>query len=164
MSARSFHLLIALLLGLCFSVSSSHVVASDVAKSGANPGEWTMDFDAAKQLAASRNLPILINFTGSDWCGWCQIMDTRVFADKEWSEYAKEKLVLVTIDFPNDTTIVPEHFVARNEELAKKFEIQGFPTYVLLKSDASTEVARLGAGRNKTAASFIGEVEAALAK
>ncbi len=136
--------------------------ASDVATSGAEPGQWTMDFDAAKKAAAERNLPILINFTGSDWCGWCKIMDSRVFAEQEWKDYAKDKLLLVTIDFPNDASIVPEPFVARNQALAEQFEVQGFPTYVLLKSDASTEVARLGAGRDKTPGSFIEEVEAAL--
>ncbi len=146
----------------CLAVFSISAFASDVAKEGAQAGKWTMDYDAALKLAKEKNLPILINFTGSDWCGWCKLMDESVFAKKEWQEYAAEKLVLVTIDFPQDQSIVPQKWVARNEELSAKWGIKGYPTYVLLASDGAKEIARLGAGRDKTPESFIQEVEDAL--
>ena len=78
-----------------------------VATSGAELGKWTMDFDAAKTLAAEKEVPILINFTGSDWCGWCKLMDREVFSKAEWQQYAAESLVLVWIDFPRDKALVP---------------------------------------------------------
>ncbi len=44
--------------------------AEAIQTEGAKVGHWTMDFEAAKKIAAEKNLPLLLNFTGSDWCGW----------------------------------------------------------------------------------------------
>ena len=85
--------------------------AASPATEGAKVGEWTMDFDAAKTLAKEKNLPILMNFTGSDWCGWCKVMDRSVFSKPKWDAYAKKNLVLVFIDFPQNKALVPMHFV-----------------------------------------------------
>ena len=54
---------------LAFAFAASAASAAAPAHDGATPGEWTMDFDAAKSLAADTGRPILLNFTGSDWCG-----------------------------------------------------------------------------------------------
>ena len=42
-------------------------------------GEWTQDVEAAQELARKENKYTLLNFTGSDWCGWCKLMDEHVF-------------------------------------------------------------------------------------
>jgi thioredoxin-related protein len=136
--------------------------ASEVAKEGAEVGKWTMDYEAATKLAKDKKLPLLLNFTGSDWCGWCKLMDGNVYAKSEWNEFAAKNLVLVTIDFPQDKSIVPPRFVAKNEELKGKFGIRGFPSYVILDSDADTKLGQLGAGQDKTPESFIKEVEGVL--
>ncbi len=139
--------------------SLPNLQANEVATEGAELGKWTMDYAAAAELAKTKNVPMLLNFTGSDWCGWCKHMDKEVYAKPEWSEYAAKGLVLVTIDFPNDKSIVPEKFVDQNKELAAKFGIPGFPTYVILDSDGETKLGQLGAGPDYTPASFIAEVE-----
>lgn len=126
--------------------------------SGAALGEWTMDFDAAKKLAAEKNKPLFINFTGSDWCGWCKLMDRNVFAKPEWQAYAKANLVLVWIDFPNDETLVPVELAPRNQALSKEFDVKGYPTYIVLESDGKTRLGRLGASREATPESFVREV------
>ena len=136
--------------------------ASEVAKDGAEVGKWTMDFDAAAKLAAEKKLPMLLNFTGSDWCGWCKLMDESVYAKKEWQDYAAANLILVTIDFPQDEKLVPEKYAARNGRLQEQFKVEGYPTYVLLDVDAKTEIGRLGAGQDKTPKIFIAEVQDAL--
>jgi thiol-disulfide isomerase/thioredoxin len=136
--------------------------AGEVATEGATPGAWTMDLEAAQKLAKEKDLPLLLNFTGSDWCGWCKLMDKSVFAEEAWKTYAAQKLVLVTLDFPRDKSIVPEKFVARNRELSEKFGVQGYPTYVVLDADGTTELGRLGAGRDKTPRSFQDEVNGLL--
>ncbi len=152
-----------ILAALCSAAMTTTLSASDVATTGATPGQWTMDLDAAKEVAKEKDLPLLLNFTGSDWCGWCKLMDKNVFADKEWAGFAHDKLLLVTIDFPQDKSIVPEPFVARNKKLEAEHGVEGYPTYVLLDSDGKTELARLGAGEEKTAKSFAEEIEGALA-
>ncbi len=125
---------------------------------GAEPGRWTMDYDAAKRVAAERQLPLLLNFTGSDWCGWCKLMDKAVFSKPAWEKYAKANLMLVWIDFPNDKALVPEKYVARNDALKASFGIQGYPTYVLLDADGKTPLGSLGASAEMTSDLFIDEI------
>ena len=146
---------ISVLLGILLLSISSSVLAADADLTGAKPGKWTMDLDAAKKLAKSEQLPILLNFSGSDWCGWCKLMEKGVFSQKTWKDYAKENILMVVIDFPKDDTIVPKKYLKRNEELKAQFAVEGFPTFVLLDDDAQTELGRLGAGRDKTPESFI---------
>jgi thiol:disulfide interchange protein len=147
------------LIGAVLIASASLALwAAAPATKGAKVGEWTMDFEAAKTLAKEKNLPILINFTGSDWCGWCQLMDRNVFAKPEWETYARKDLVLVFIDFPQDKALVPMHFVARNEALSKQFGVRGYPTYILLASDGATRLGQLGASRNATPEAFIADI------
>ncbi len=137
----------------------STTAAEEVMKEGAKVGAWTMDYSAAKDLAAEKNLPLFVNFTGSDWCGWCKLMDGNVFAKEKWQEFAAENLVLVTIDFPQDESIVPAAYKERNQALAQQYGVQGYPTYVLLTSDKNEEIGRLSASREATPESFIKQVE-----
>ncbi|HAS81822.1 MAG TPA: hypothetical protein DCS43_03895 [Verrucomicrobia bacterium] len=133
-----------------------------VAGETAQPGVWTQDIDAAKVVAKEKAMPILLNFTGSDWCSWCKVMDKNVFSQPEWDAYATDKLLLVKLDFPRDKSLVPAAYVPRNEELKTQFDVAGFPTYVLLDGDGETELGRLGSGKDKTPASFAQEVDRVL--
>ncbi|NOY00222.1 MAG: thioredoxin fold domain-containing protein [Verrucomicrobia bacterium] len=133
--------------------------ADKIQLDGAKVGHWTMDYDAAVKLAAKEKLPLILNFTGSDWCGWCKIMDKNVFAKPEWKKFAAKNAVLVTIDFPQDKSIVPKKYVARNDKLKGEFGVQGYPSYVILDSDGKTKIGQLGAGKDKTPESFIAEFE-----
>jgi thioredoxin-related protein len=147
--------------GLMAVFLQMHAVQAEdeVQLEGAELGHWTMDYDAAVQLAAEKKVPMLINFTGSDWCGWCKLMDGSVFGEEEWKTFATENTVLITVDFPKDKSIVPEKYVDRNKALKEKFGVKGYPTYVILDSDGETVIGQLGAGRDKTPASFIEEYE-----
>ncbi|VGO19893.1 thioredoxin family protein [Pontiella sulfatireligans] len=126
---------------------------------GATPGKWTMDLDAAKQLAEEKQLPILLDFSGSDWCGWCKIMEENVFTQPEWKTYAQENLVMVLLDFPSDKSLVPEKYVERNKALKGEYSVQGYPTFVVLDNDGITELGRLRSGRDKTPESFQAELK-----
>jgi len=140
-------------------VFATGATATEFDIDGATAGKWTMDLDAAKSLAAEKKLPILLNFTGSDWCGWCKIMEENVFSKPEWREYAKDNLVMVFLDFPKDSALLPEKYMMRNNALRMQYGVQGFPTFVVLDHDGSTELGRLNAGRDKTPASFQKEIE-----
>ncbi|HZC35643.1 MAG TPA: thioredoxin family protein [Chthoniobacterales bacterium] len=94
---------------------------------------WQTDYAAAKTAATQQNKYILLDFTGSDWCPYCIKMDKEVFNKPAFSTFAGEKLILVKLDFPrNANQSAAER--AQNQELAKKYGIEGFPTYVLLDS------------------------------
>lgn len=101
---------------------------------GAAEAVWLHDFEAAKAQAKKEGKPIFINFTGSDWCGWCIKLEKEVFKKKEFHEYAKEHLVLMEVDFPNKKE-QPEEVKKQNEKLDKEFKIEGYPTLFLLDAD-----------------------------
>jgi len=100
-------------------------------------GDWLTDFEAAKKVSAESGKPILINFSGSDWCGWCIKLDKEVFAKPEFTSYAKENLVLVHADFPRMKK-QPKAEAAQNKALAATYGVQGFPTVLLV--DATGKV------------------------
>ncbi|MFA6816805.1 MAG: thioredoxin family protein [Lentisphaeria bacterium] len=101
---------------------------------GARLGYWTTDLDAASKLAASQKAPIMLFFTGSDWSKFCQKMKDDVLSKQEWKSWAQKKLVLVYLDFPKNTSKMSKEIIARNDNLQKKFNIESFPTFVLLDS------------------------------
>jgi protein disulfide-isomerase len=92
---------------------------------------WQTDFAAAKSAATQQNKYILLDFTGSDWCPYCIQMDKEVFAKPAFSSFADQKLILVKLDFPRRASQSPAE-KSQNQQLAKQYSIEGFPTYVLL--------------------------------
>jgi len=124
---------------------------------GAEPGVWTMDYEAAKQTAAEKQLPILLFFTGSDWNSTAQSVVKRVFNSPAFDKFAKENnLMLVWADFPEDASLVPEKFAAQNRALFKDvvntrveqdrrwiYPTTAFPVCVLLDSAAEKKLATL---------------------
>jgi len=96
-------------------------------------GIWLTDFDQAKKMAAEKNLPILADFAGSDWCGWCIRLDTEVFSKDEFKKYAKDNVILFLADFPRHKEL-PEKEAKQNETLAEHYGIEGLPTVLLLDS------------------------------
>lgn len=111
---------------------------------------WMTDFEAAKTKAVAENKPLLLDFTGSDWCGWCIKLDKEVFSQEEFKAYANESLVLVELDFPRDASKLPAGVAEQNEALAKKYGIRGFPTILVLTPEGKlvekTGYQRGGAG------------------
>lgn len=96
-------------------------------------GIWLTDYEKAIAAAKEKDLPVLINFSGSDWCIWCIKLMEEVFEKEEFVEYAKENLVLLNLDFPRESAQSKE-VQAANQALAERFGIEGFPTVILLNS------------------------------
>ena len=112
------------------------------AEEAAKAHKWETDFEAAKDRAKAEGKPMLIDFTGSDWCGWCVKLKKEVFDHQEFKDYAAENLVLVELDFPRRKEQSEEE-KAQNAKLAEKYEVRGFPT-ILILSDKGKEIARTG--------------------
>ena len=102
---------------------------------------WLTDFAAAKKQAAADKKPILMFFTGSDWCIWCQRLHEGVLDKPEFADFAK-KLVLVELDFPQEKQL-PAELKKQNAELAEKFKVDGYPCTVVLAADGETVMGRL---------------------
>lgn len=92
---------------------------------------WLTSLAEAKAEAAKRKVPILVDFSGSDWCGWCIKLDNEVFSTPVFQEYAAKNLVLLMVDFPRSKAQDAET-KKQNNALVEKFGIEGFPTVLLL--------------------------------
>lgn len=103
---------------------------------------WSTDFEQAKKTAASKNLPILMYFSGSDWCIWCQRLDAEVFTQQAFKDYAKGALVLFVADFPMRTK-QPDDLRAQNRKLQSSYRVAGYPTVILVNAQGE-ETARSG--------------------
>lgn len=97
---------------------------------------WNEKLETALSKAQNENKFVLVYFTGSDWCTWCQRLSNEVFSQKEFENFAKENFILVKIDFPrnieqsNDTKNY-------NNRLAQEFGVEGFPTIFILDKDGN---------------------------
>lgn len=139
------------------AIVATAATAAEVAEKGAELGKWTSDAPAAQELAKTTGKPLFIQFTGSDWCGWCKLMDGKVFSTTEWADYAKDNLVLLYIDFPRGKQQSKE-LKEQNDKLAEQYGIGGFPTYIILDAQGK-QIGQLGASQDATAQGFIDQVK-----
>lgn len=99
--------------------------------------KWEPNFEAAKKIAKERNELILLNFSGSDWCGPCIRMHKEIFNDAAFLNMAEQNLVMVNADFPrNKKNQLQPNIKKQNEALADQYNPSGkFPFTVLLNAD-----------------------------
>ena len=95
--------------------------------------DWQTDYDQALATAKTSGKCVLLDFTGSDWCGPCIEMNKVVFSKAAFQNYAKKNLVLVEVDYPRIKRL-PEKVVKQNERLKDQYGIErsGYPTVILL--------------------------------
>ncbi len=122
---------------IVFSTAKVHVGGNPVNAAAADaprpPNDtWLTDFAAAKQQAANENKRILLDFTGSDWCGYCKLLEAEVLSTYAFKDFAKD-YVLVRVDFPRSTQLPPD-LQAQNDALEQQFNVDGFPTLIALSS------------------------------
>jgi thioredoxin-related protein len=112
------------------------VLLFGLVRAGAQEAHWLTDYNAAVAQAKTSNKNVLLDFTGSDWCPWCIRMDKEVLTTREFGTYADKNLVLMLVDFPQ-TKQLPQNLQDQNNDLQKKYAIEGFPTFVLVGKDGS---------------------------
>jgi uncharacterized protein YyaL (SSP411 family) len=123
---------------------------------------WITSVPDATAQAKKESKLVFLNFTGSDWCEWCHVLDTNIFTKPEFADYAKKNLVLVTLDFPA-TKKLDTNLVAANDALKTKYKVEGFPTLVAIKPDGTVVWNHLGYLEGGPKA-LIAEIEKAKAK
>jgi thioredoxin-related protein len=118
-----------------FAVAAAALISGPLAK--AEESGWLTDYKQAQQQAKANNKILLLDFTGSDWCGWCKKFDREVLLKPEFKDFARDNLVVVELDFPRAKQQAPE-LRKQNRELAQQYEIVGFPTILVLSADGQT--------------------------
>jgi protein disulfide-isomerase len=115
---------------------SSFLIAFSLATTIARGFEWQTDYEQALATARAAKKYVLLNFTGSDWCGPCIQLKKAVFSKPAFLNYAKQNLVLIEVDFPR-TKKLSEKIVKQNETLAQQYDIErsGYPTVILLNPE-----------------------------
>jgi len=93
---------------------------------------WLTDLDEAKKVAMKENKKLLVDFTGSDWCGYCIKLHKEVFDTPEFEKFAKD-YVLVELDFPKHKE-QPAAEKAKNQAAQKKYGVNGFPTVIIMNT------------------------------
>ena len=119
--------------------SSTQTTSNQIPPS--KPG-WGTSYEQGQQEAKAGNKLVLLDFTGSDWCGWCIMLDREVFSQPQFKEYASKNLVLVEVDFPKRKP-VSAAMKEQNQQLLMRYQVQGFPTIIVLNSEGKM-VAELG--------------------
>lgn len=123
--------------------------ASDVA--------WLTDLAKAQAEAKKERKLVLLDFNGSDWCPPCRVLKKEVFSSPEFQKFAKQNLILVDVDFPENKP-QPKKLKAANQALAEKFGVDGFPTVVVLGSDGK-ELEKKSGYQGESPKAYIAELE-----
>lgn len=100
-------------------------------EAGLDGKEWLESFEQAKEVAARTGRPILADFTGSDWCHYCELLHNEVFSKPAFHDWAAENVVLLELDFPQRSAQSVE-LATQNQKLSDAYGITGFPTVLFL--------------------------------
>ena len=95
--------------------------------------DWKTDYPASLADAKKQNKLVLLDFTGSDWCGYCKLLDQEVFPTTAFRSFARGNFVCVTLDFPR-TTQLPPDLAKQNNDLQGKYKVGGFPCLIIVDS------------------------------
>jgi protein disulfide-isomerase len=99
---------------------------------------WHTDMNKASELSIKEKKPMLLFFTGSDWCGWCIRLQKEVLKTSEFGKWAKENVILVELDFPRRTA-QDATIKAQNNQLQSMFQVRGYPTVWFVTPNKSDE-------------------------
>jgi thioredoxin-related protein len=99
---------------------------------------WLTNLEEAQKISKKTKKPILANFTGSDWCGWCHKLSAEVFNTPDFKTWSDKNVVLLELDYPR-TKVQTEELKAQNNGLMQAFQVQGFPTIWVFNVDVNKE-------------------------
>ena len=122
-----------LLLGLFLTASLFAFSQTKEEYKAENEG-WLVKIEDAYAESKKTGKPILANFTGSDWCGWCKRLTKAVFVEDEFKKWAKDNVILLELDFPRRKQL-PDEIKQQNYQLQQAFRVSGYPTIWVFNLD-----------------------------
>ncbi len=153
---------------LSLLVAASFTAFSQTDEYKAENEGWLVKIDEAYEQSQKTGKPILANFTGSDWCGWCKRLTASVFVKDDFKKWADDNVILLELDFPKRTAL-PTEIKQQNAQLQQAFQVRGYPTiwvFNLNKDDQGQfQIEALGkTGYRKTVGEFTNDVERMIAQ
>jgi protein disulfide-isomerase len=146
---------------IALALSTNLAIAQADNYTAGNQG-WMVDLDKAFAASKKEGKPILANFTGSDWCGWCKRLTATVFSKPEFKSWAAKNVILLELDFPRRFQI-PAKYQQQNNMLRGSFKVTGYPTiwvFNLDKNNGQYQIDALGkTGYAPTVGEFTGAVD-----
>ena len=121
--------------------------------------DWMTDIDSAVKVAKEKNKAVLVEFTGSDWCPPCIMMDKKVFSQSSFVSKASEDFILVKIDIPRSNPELSE----KNSKVLNKYKVQGVPTVILMDKEGK-EFNRFSASQFPEVGKFLAHLDGQLEK
>ncbi|MBE37351.1 MAG: thioredoxin family protein [Flavobacteriales bacterium] len=111
---------------ICFSIIGINLAQEN--------SDWLIEYEEVYQKSIQEGKPIMANFTGSDWCGWCKKLKKAVFDTKLFKDWAEKNVILFELDYPRRTPQNPE-IQKQNRELQQTFRqfVRGYPTVILFE-------------------------------
>lgn len=125
--------------------NNKHAITQEkVISNPANNSGWLINYEDVYNQSIEQNKPIMANFTGSDWCGWCKKLKKAVFDTETFKKWAEQNVILFELDYPRRTP-QDSDIKQQNANLQRTFGqlVRGFPTVLIfdiervLKEDGS---------------------------
>lgn len=125
-------------------MQSLPLVSASPATSGGRPSvRWLTNYEEAVQQSKSSSKPLLLFFTGSDWCGWCNKLEDEAFNTPDFADAAGNRFIFLKLDFPLYVAQDPQ-LKAQNKQLQQKFDVRSFPTVVLVDPQQNQQIGTAG--------------------
>lgn len=126
-------ILLSLLLGCMMGEISlfAQYPAAQPSQAPATQINWYTNYTQAAAAAKQANKPMILFFTGRDWCGWCKKLDQEVFLSPDFIKAVGNNFIFVELDFPMNKQI-PQPLSQQNVMLKQQFGITGYPTVIIL--------------------------------
>ena len=158
-----------LLIGCMFFFIAGNAIGQSAKTYKAENEGWMVNLEKAYEESKETGKPILANFTGSDWCGWCKRLTASVFVKPEFKAWADKNVVLLELDFPRRKTL-PKEVKQQNSGLQQAFKVRGYPTIWVFNLDRDPKTKKFNiqalgkTGYTKTVAEFTSGVDEMIAR
>tara|TARA_B100000795_G_scaffold270063_1_gene262392 strand:+ start:8774 stop:9262 length:489 start_codon:yes stop_codon:yes gene_type:complete len=93
---------------------------------------WMPTYKEALKKSRKEKKPLLIYFTGSDWCGPCKVLDKDLFHTEKFKSLADKNLILLEVDIPRRLDVISLDKMKENKILQKKYSVKSFPTLMIV--------------------------------
>jgi len=123
---------------------------------------WLVDFAKAKAHSAKEGKPILMEFTGSDWCPPCKALHKNVLTSDVFKKQIPPKLILLKLDNPRDKSKQSPEEIAQYKKLSKEYKVRGVPTIIIADANGKEQHRQVGYSSKQTAQQWVTKLLAAV--